>query len=129
MVGLFIAWLRAGLAVSASCPLLPLQKDIAAWMAQGCSAFVRGMTLHTLSIPASQYLLYGCPLDQPGSLGPVSPLWGSSQFWGKPAWLRAWTGAEVCQQDKTTPQLPHKAALSYRASPGLDGGGLLVLVS
>lgn len=41
MVGLFIAWLRAGLAISASCSLLTLQKDTAVWMAQECSAFVR----------------------------------------------------------------------------------------
>lgn len=51
LVGLFIAWLRAGVAVNASCSLLTLQKDIAAWMAQGCSAFVRRVTLDTLSIP------------------------------------------------------------------------------
>lgn len=102
MVGLFIVWLRSGLAVSASCSLLTLQKDIAAWMAQGCSVFLR-VTLPTLSIPAPQYPLFRCPLDQPGSLGPSSPQWGNTQFWGKAAWLRAWTGAEVTGRRKQPP--------------------------
>lgn len=29
----------------------------------------------------------------------------------------------MCRQEETAPQLSHKAALSYRGSPGLDGGG------
>ena len=127
MVGLFTAWLRAGLAVSVC--ILPLADT-----PEGhCSPDgPRGAQHLEEKCPCAPYPPWhlnmaprGCPLCQPSSLAPVSSQWGSTQLWGETTWLRAHRGAEVRWPEGASSQ----PALSSGGSPGLVGGGLLALGS